>query len=224
MERVFTKEELEKMGKRTVDLLIEAIESDNKEEAKTLAKRMYSEFSAMHDVYVDWLAELMNYVYTCWGEDALYQALRKIVNTSIPAMSTAAKADFRRRVQSVAFMLRGHLQPLKVEEDDEKVTIMAEPCGSGQRLLEKGAYTSPRHLTLMQKPHVITWGKTNFPIYCTHCPVLEILSIEQLGYPVTITFPATDIAQKPCRICLYKRVEDIPAEVYTRVGKQESIT
>ena len=51
--RVFTQEELEEMGKRTIDLLTEAIEAGDKERAKKLAGRMYREFSAMHDLYVD---------------------------------------------------------------------------------------------------------------------------------------------------------------------------
>lgn len=221
MNRVFTHEELEEMGKPTVDLLSEAIEAGDRERAKKLARRMYGEFSSMHDLYVDWTAGFMDYIYTNYGEDVLYQALRKVVDVSIESMVEATKVDLRRQVQRVAFRMRGHLQPMKIEEDDEKVCITVEPCGSGQRLVQKGAYGSPRNLALVRKPHVMTWGMSDFPVYCTHCPVLEILSIEQLGYLANVIFPSQKVAEGSCRFCIYKNVEDIPEEVYTRVGKKK---
>ena len=53
-ESVFTPEELEVTGQRTLDLLQDAIDAGDKESAGKLAQRMYSEFSAMHDLYRDW--------------------------------------------------------------------------------------------------------------------------------------------------------------------------
>ena len=224
MNRVFTQEELEEMGKRTVDLLTEAIEAGDKERAKKLASQMYREFSFMHDLYVDWTAGFMDYIYTNYGEDALYQALRKVIGASIGPMVDVRKVDFRRRVQGLASVLRGHLEAMKVEEDDEKVCITMEPCGSGQRLVQRGAYGPPRNLSRIRKPHPMTWGMSDLPVYCTHSPVLEILAIEQLGYPANITFPSQKIAEGPCRYCTYKNLEDIPEEVYTRVGKSKPRT
>jgi len=221
MNKVFTEEELEEMGRRTVDLLTEAIDAGDKERAKKLASRMYREFSAMHDLYVDWTAGFMDYIYTSYGEDALYQALRKVIEAYIGQMGDVKDVDFRRRIRWVAGSLRGHLQPMKVEEDDEKVCITMEPCGSGQRLVQKGAYGAPRNLTRMQKPHAMTWGMNDFPVYCTHCPVLEILSIEQLGYLANVTLPSQKAAEEPCKLCIYKNVDDIPEELYTRLGKQK---
>ena len=43
--KVFSQEELEAMGARTLDLLQESIEAGDKEMAKKLAQRMYNEFS-----------------------------------------------------------------------------------------------------------------------------------------------------------------------------------
>jgi hypothetical protein len=221
MNRVFTQEELDEMGRRTVDLLTEAIEAGDRERVRKLASRMYREFSSMHDLYVDWTAGFMDYIYANYGEDALYQALRKVVRASTGPMVDVRKVDFRRRVQGLASALRGHLEAMKVEEDDEKVCITMEPCGSGQRLAQRGAYGPPRNLTRIQKPHAMTWGMTDFPVYCTHSPILEMLSIEQLGYPANVTFPAQKVAEEPCKYCIYKNVEDTPEEVYIRVGKSK---
>lgn len=221
MNRVFTDQELEEMGTRTVELLAKAVEVGDKEQAKQLASRMCREFSFMHDLYVDWIAGLMDYIYANYGEDALYQALRKVIGAAREPRVDREKVDFRRRVQGLARLLRGHLEAMKVEEDDEKVCIKMEPCGSGQRLMQRGGYEPPRNLTLIQKPHPMTWGLTDFPIYCAHAPVLEILSIEWLGYPGLVAFPAEKVGRESCMFCIYKRIEDIPEEVYTRVGKQK---
>ena len=218
--RVFTDKELEEMGTRTLDLLTQAIESGDKEKAKRLANQMYQESSQMHDMYVDWVALLMDYIYKNDGENALYQALREWAMQR-PAVDVR-KVDFRARVQGLATWLRGHLVPLKVEEDDEKVCMTMEPCGSGQRLVQNGRYKPPCSLTMIQKPHAMTWGMTDFPIYCAHEPVVEIVSIEQLGYPAQVAAHPEKVARdKPCTFCVYKKVEDTPQEFYKRVGKRK---
>jgi hypothetical protein len=219
--RVFTKEELEEMGRRTVDLLTEAIEEGDEKRAKELAKRMYREFAFMHDLYRDWAAGFMDYIYRNYGEDALYQALRKVAGSPGRPSANTDKQDFRRQVQGLAHVLRGHLEAMKVEEDDEKVCMQMQPCGSGQRLFEEGSYDPPRNLTMIQKPHPMTWGLTDFPIYCTHCPVLVILSIEQLGYPAVVAVPGEKVASGSCKYCIYKDPKDIPEELYIMLGKQK---
>lgn len=220
---VFTQQELEEMGTRTLDLLTEAIKNADTEQAKNLATQMYNEFSSMHHLYVDWTAGLMDYLYTNYGEDALYQALRKVIGASAePMIGLWGMLDFRARVQVLATVLRGHLEPMKVEEDDEKACIFMQPCGSGQRLCERGGYKAPRNLTMIQKPHPMTWDRTDFPVYCTHSPVGEILSIELLGYPAIVAHPPEKVArEEACGYCIYKNPEDIPEELYTRVGKQK---
>jgi glutamate racemase len=136
-------------------------------------------------------------------------------------MAAIEKVDFRRRVEIVAAMLRGHLAALEVEEDDEKVCMKMNPCGSGQRLLEAGAYDQPRNLAMLEKPHLMTWGLTHFPVYCTHAPVMEVLMIEKLGWPVFVIQPGAEVARQSCAYCLYKNPEDIPDKVFARVGKRK---
>ncbi|NQT47363.1 MAG: hypothetical protein HQ578_00155 [Chloroflexi bacterium] len=230
--RVFTDEELEGMRAPTADLLTQAIDAGDTERAKSLVRQMHGEFLAMHDLYIDWTAGFMDYIYRNDGEEALYQALRQVIGAPRGKKKTGEKhaapeanakeAAFRRRVLAMVNALRGHLQPLKVEEDDEKVCITMQPCGSGQRLLEQGAYDPPRNLAMIQKPHPMTWGLTDFPVYCTHAPVLEILSIEALGYPNTVAIPAENVATEACTYCIYKKSEDIPEEFFQRVGKQKT--
>jgi hypothetical protein len=220
--RVFREEELGEMGKRTVDLLTEAIEAGDKERAKKLANRMYREFSVIHDLYRDWLADMMDYVYRSQGEDELYRALRKTIGATLAPIADLEKADFRRRVEALATILRGHLVALELQEDDEKVCIKMKPCSTGQRLLETGSYDPPRNLAMIEKPHVMTWGLAHFPIYCAHAPVMELLIMERLGWPVFVILPETKVARQSCAYCLYKNAEDIPDEVFARLGKRKT--
>ncbi len=218
--RAFTEEELAQMGRRTLDCLSEAIGSGDQERARRLANRMYREFSAIHDLYRDWLADMMDYVYRTGGPDELYRALRKSIGASLGPMVKMGKLDFRRRVEIMAAMLRGHLVALEVEEDDQKVCIRMNPCGSGQRLLEAGAYDQPRNLAMLAQPHTMTWGLPHFPVYCTHAPVMEVLMMEKLGWPVFVVHPDSPMARRSCAYCLYKNPQDVPAEVFARVGRR----
>ena len=60
--RIFTESELEDMGGLTLDKLQEAIKSGDSEKADKLARHMYREFEAMHDLYVDWLTATLSWV------------------------------------------------------------------------------------------------------------------------------------------------------------------
>lgn len=167
--KVFSEEERKEMEGRTLDLLLEAIEGGDKEKAKKLANRMYKEFLSMHDGYMHHLTGYMTWIYHKDGDDALHEAHREAMKSSLDTLLEAyEKADFRRKVQMMAAGLRGHLQPVTVEEDDEKVCIKMHPCGSGQRLFESGAYEPTGPLTIINKPHCITYSMKDFPIYCTH--------------------------------------------------------
>ena len=60
-------------------------------------------------------------------------------------------------------------------------------------------------------------------MYCTHEPVLELIAIENLGYPVTVCYTCENVAREEgcCTFCVYKDFKDIPEEVWARVGKQK---
>lgn len=220
--RVFTEKELEEMGRLTMDLITEAIDADDKQKAKKLTKRMYGEFSYMHDLLMDMVTALMSYIYENHGEKDFYPAIRKAVEAYLKPQSEAlVKAEFRRRVEMFVAGIRGHLQPMVLKEDDEKVCIKATPCGGGELQIKKGGYGPPRNYAVIQKPHVVTYGMTDFPIYCTHNPIQAELLIEWYGAPPFVTYPADKMAAEGCTFCLYKDQNNIPEEVYKKVGKEK---
>lgn len=222
--RVFTDQELKEMGARTLDLVLAAIDAGDKEKAKELAQRMYKEFNHLHDGYGIWVSGLQTYIYHKCGIEALEEAEREAHTIEAKVVFKRSNTtDFRTRVMNQVSGLRGHLQPIKIVEDDEKVSITMQPCGSGERIIQKGAYDPEIGLARVKKPHCITWGMPDFPIYCVHCPVMEMLNIECTGdfnHVHTVTPP---IHNESCQFVFYKDPANIPEEYYKRIGKTRPV-
>jgi hypothetical protein len=218
--RIFTDQELQEMETRTLDLVLGAIDAGDKEKAKYLAQRMYKEFNHLHDGYGFWVSGLQTYIYKNYGIDALEQAEREAHTIEAKVVfKPLDTTDFRTRVRQLAKALRGHLQPLKIEENDEMVCLTMQPCGSGERIIQKGGYEAG--LARVKEPHRITWGKKDFPIYCVHCPVMEALEIENTGDFGAVHIVTEPLYQGACKFAFYKNPADIPEEFYTRIGKKK---
>ena len=212
--RIFTDAELEEMGRLTVDELQEAIEQGDKERAKKLARRMYREFQAMHDLYVDWISGTLSWVGRRFGDEVLDEALTQGMESWLRALgSVYPKNDLRRSVELLARGLKGHLQPLKIEEDSEKITVTQIPCGSGGRLISRGTYGPPQNFLLVQKPQPMTWDRKDFPVYCAHCWFANFLPICWGETPPFFTLPSEKLGEEPCRYVFYKDPKFIPEEI-----------
>jgi hypothetical protein len=218
--RLFTDQELKEMSTRTLDLVFEAIDAGDKEKAKKLAERMYREFNHLHDGYGFWVSGLQTYIYKNYGIDALEEAEREAHTVEAKIVFKPIETtDLRTRVSLLARGLRGHLQPLKIEENDEMICITMQPCGSGERIIQKGGYEAG--LARVKEPHRITWGKKDFPIYCVHCPVMEALDIENTGDFIMTHIVEDPIYHGSCKFAFYKDPKNIPEEFYTRIGKKK---
>ena len=220
--RVFTDQELKQMGRRTLDEVIEAIDAGDRKKARDLAERMYRESNSLHDSAMFWITGLLTYIYNNYGIEALEKAERLAheINGRV-TRKPAGKMDFRSRVQSLASGLHGHLQPMTIEEDDEKVCITMLPCGSGERIIQKGGYEVG--LARIKEPGPLTYGMKDFPIYCVHCPLLEMMEIENTGDFGSVHIITEPIYHGSCRFTFYKDPADIPEEFYTRIGKKKPV-
>ncbi len=204
-ERLFTEEELKIMGSRTLDLLLEKLDSGDVEEAKNLAHQMYNEFLGMHDLYRDWITHLFTFIGKHYGDDTLRDVMAETVAgyTQRLGKRYAGKGK-RRQIQMLLAGLRGHLQPFDVEEDDEKLTITPKPCGSGGRLVNDGGYDPPCNFLKIKRPQPMTFNREDFPAYCAHCYFQNISPIEAGGKPLFETQPSDDLGKTPCKIYIYK--------------------
>ncbi len=222
-ERLFTDEELENMGRRNVDVITEAIDAGDLDRARDMAQRMHRECLAMHDGLIGWITALLTFVGRRYGDEALYDALRESCSAWVGPLSEAfTPASARQRVVMMAKMLRGHMMPIRIEEDDEKFTFVMEPCGSGGRLVLDGKYQPPHGFLEIERPQPMTCGQKDFPVYCAHGPVVSMLGIESGGATVFYEEPSDKIGEKPCNIYLFKDPESTPAQLYAKVGKKKS--
>jgi hypothetical protein len=221
-ERIFTEQELEEMGRPTLELVLDAIDAGDKDKAKALAVRMQQEYKHLHDGYMFWVTGLQSYIYKNYGIDAVERAEREAHTAEAKVVfKPPEKTDVRSRVEHMARGLRGHMQPIRIVEDDEKISLTMQPCGSGERLIQKGAYSPEVGLSRVADPHRITWGMENFPLYCVHCPVMEMLDIEMTGSFGPVHIVSEPIQHGACQFVFYKNPDDIPEELYTRIGKKK---
>lgn len=225
-DKPLTKEELERMGIQRAELAIAAIDAGDMEGAKKRIRGGYNEFFSMHGILRDWIAAIYSYVYTRQGDEALYQLNHAVCSFWMKGLvELYPKETPPRQAAMLAAGFRGHLLPLKVEEDEEKFTITMTPCGSGGKLVLEGGYKPPRNLARVKKAQPQTFGKENFPVYCTHCAFQEIIPIEVLGYPLFITDPpdGDKIGEVPCPVYIYKDIKNIPERFYERFGKKKPV-
>src|SRR5712691_10801791 len=163
-EQLFSEAEIREMEKRTVDRLIEAIDAGDPEKAKQIARRMYNEFLSMHDLYRNWTAATLSFVGRRFGDKALEEAMDDGVKAWWGPSLDKMPQDVRARVKMFAAGLRGHLQPMHIEEDDEKVVIQMRPCGSGGRLVLEGKYQGPDAMLTVKGKQFLTYGRDSFPV------------------------------------------------------------
>jgi len=220
-DRLFDDEELLAMGQRTVDRLTTAIEAGEIDEAKKLANRMYNEFLSMHDLYRNWITATLSEIGRRYGDGALEEimvegtgAWWKPIVKNLPK----EKSALRQKIKMFAAGLRGHLQPLSITEDDEKVEIKMCPCGSGGRLVNEGKYEGENAFLKIKKEQPLTYGRKDFPVYCAHEYAMEKVDIEENGSPFVVVEPAEKLGKEFCRMIVYKDPKNIPAKYYERLG------
>jgi len=225
-ERFFTDDELRDMEKRTVDRLTDAIDAGDAEGAKKIARRMYNEFLSMHDLYRNWITATLSEVGRKYGDEDLdaimlegVRAWWKPIVDKLPQGEDAGRA----RVKMFVAGLHGHLQPLEISEDDEKIEVKMCPCGSGGRLVNEGKYEGPDAFLKIAKAQPLTYGRSDFPVYCAHEYAMEKVDIEENGRPFVVVEPAARIGKEYCTMIVYKDPDAVPLKYYERVGLKKPV-
>jgi hypothetical protein len=233
-DRWFSDEHLAALARPTMDRAIEAIDRGDIEEARALCDDMRSEWLMLHDLMVESVAGLISFVQAEHGDDGVADAWRYTFERVWKKHHDAIDSlDRRKVVELLARTWRAHSGSgvgqhpgaFEIVEDDEKVTFVMNPCGSGQRLVRKGAYEGELSYGTTDEAHDWSFGREDFPLYCTHCTFMnESLPLEWGGLPVYPTEPPTDYTKDPCVWHWYKRPEDIPAEYFERYGYEKPET
>ena len=200
------------------DALHSAAESGDKQAVLEGARRWHSHALAVHDSYMNYAALLVSELARRFGPDAMQQVLTEIMDPQ--AMNMSPDTPFRQRVETLIGFTRLHLLPFQLVEDHEKMTFIATPCPSGGRQVLAGLYNGNGRGEIIRGPSATTYGLTELPAYCCHESALEAASIRQLGSPLFVVDPATQLGEKPCHVHVYKKAANIPEHYYRRVGLQ----
>lgn len=134
--------------------------------------------------------------------------------------------------------MRGHLVgpdrtgDMTVFEDDDKVVLSFDPCGSGNRgqrgdgIEGSGSRSDPPYeFGVTEQEHDWAWNEKGVCYYCAHCCyALEYWPARQWGHPIRVVdsplHPTETTGAKPkqCTWTIYKSVDAIPQEAYRRIG------
>ena len=222
----FNPEEISEMEKRTVDRIIEAIEAKDYDKAKRLTHRMYNEFLSMHDLYRNWVTSLLTEIGNRYGDHDLESIMSESCKSwwrPIRLKMKQSSSELKTQIKMFISGLHGHLQPLEISEDMEKVTIKLKPCGSGGRLVQEGRYKGKNPFLTIKKGQKITYNRTNFPVYCAHEAAMENVDFEDEGRPFVVVEPADKIGKDYCSFICYKKETSVPKKYYERLGFKKPI-
>lgn len=108
----------------------------------------------------------------------------------------------------------GRLGQTQIIEDDKKIRLIFDPCGSGGAIRRR----LQDDIVNLKEKHQLGWNKCNeVNLYCSHCALNEKKSIDMFGYPkLVVEFQADP--EKPCGWTMYKNEADVPLAVYERLG------
>jgi hypothetical protein len=202
----------------------DAIARGDTARASELIDQAVAQWRGLQDYSINWITSLLSFIDRELGEDAVERSLRHTGDhflrprreggTPWNTLPGAARA------RAIARAMVANFGECDVEEDDEKITLSFR-CGSGGKLIDDGKYEGDDGYAVLRERGPRTFDRDELPVYCAHCSVNnEIQAIEWMGYPTTVEHPPTRPGER-CVHHIYKDLDAIPVEIYTRIGKQK---
>jgi hypothetical protein len=199
-----------------------AVDSGDSEAAKQQIDEAVARWRSLQDYSINWITSLLSFIGRELGEEAVERALRQ----SGEEFVRGRRADgidwdalpAEQRAKAIAFAMVGNFGECEVDEDDEKITLSFR-CGSGGRLIDEGRYDGDDGYLELSERAPRTFARDRLPVYCAHCSVNnEIQPVEWGGAPTTVEHPP-ERPGEPCVHHIYRDQQNLPDEVYLRIGK-----
>jgi len=232
LRRLVREDDWQDLGLSTPHMIEKAIDDGRYDEAKALARYFIPEGKGLHDLYCDWIWDMLTKISELHGEEAVYGMLRATQETWMMKRTWKglSRMSVEEQVHVNAEIMRSHRcgpkqdGGIEIIEEKDHYSIKMDPCGSGGRMRRGDPVNGspsrlgpPYHFGATTKAYTWSWGRKNVPYYCVHCFVNEILPTEWGGYPLWVTGYSDD-ASEPCFWHFYKRPELIPPVYIERLG------
>ena len=202
----------------------EALDDGDADLARDQIGRAERQAAQLKQYSIRWIAELLSWIGETEGEAAVEAALRRFGERNLADRSApendwwSVPAEVRAKVVARAMLANG--ADVELAEDADKI-VMSFRCGTGGMLVDSGAYEGEAALLTLTESGPRTFGRDSLWVYCAHCSVNnEMQAVETTGRLTTVEFPP-ERAGEPCVHHVYRRPQDIPEEIYVRIGKSK---
>ena len=110
----------------------DAIRRGNQGEAEKIVQDIYDEFMVPHDLYRDWLTDILSEIGRQFGDEKLHEIMLKTVGNYMKPLGDLFKKGFRECVEATAAIWRGHFSEFELKEDDDYNNFCPE-CTTSSR-------------------------------------------------------------------------------------------
>ena len=199
----------------------EAAGAANLDDAAAALALAHSEYEKTHDGFRNANARLVDELYRSCGQPVAERVIRTIFDAITERRVNGLKRQsFRDHVTSFAMHWHWHRTLFRLAEHEDRVTFYLEPCGSGGRMINEGAYyhSAVQPLLVIRTPTAATFGEANFPSWCTHCADWNRSFLER-GLNFILHEGWTPAHRYgACAAHVFKSFDKIPDEHFERVG------
>ncbi len=238
LQRLIREDDWEDLGVSTPEMIVRAIDESRLGEARELAHYTIPEGKSLHDLFCDWIWDMLTKTAESHGEEAAYELCRATQETWMMKRTWKglSRMSVEDRVRINAEVMRSHRGGprqdggIEIIEDSDRISIKMDPCGSGGRMRRgdpvdgtPSRLSPPYNFGATKKAWPWSWGRKSVPLYCVHCAINEILPIEWGGYPLWVTGYSDDESE-PCYWHFYRRPELIPDLFFERLGLEKPKT
>lgn len=181
---------LDELSIHGVEWLHAAVDANDEERFEQAQAMLRESHITANDLYVEWLQDLFTALAKELGDDAVEEAMRtsyaSVWRNRYAAwfeMSPEEKLAWTCAGMRAHYGGPGRRGDFVIEDRVDAFVLSFDPCGTGGVLRRRAAGNS--HIDAVsgnQLPQPWSWGRTNVPWYCAHCPMLlEQFPIEDFG-------------------------------------------
>lgn len=230
-ERLFAGgEDLRRATLPRCSLALAKLRSGRLEGMSGLLKDHHRHWRPLHDFLNLWVTLLESAMLRRYGVEYVSDLVfRTYITMWQGAYKLYGGVDDRTTLRLLAQTWHYHQASFRVEEEEDRFKFTLDPCGSGGRLFRADmGEESPRYgdgLSLAESPHVCTFYRKGFPIYCTHCALSNLDQFQGRPRIFVVDGHAMKDPESPCIQYLYKKhaMERIPSTLLEQVACRQLI-